>query len=49
MDLALSYSNQMRIVEAPASGGGLRSLTSLFDWNYLYIYIIDLLHSKFRA
>ncbi|ESQ32032.1 hypothetical protein EUTSA_v10004184mg [Eutrema salsugineum] len=33
MDLALSYSNQMRIVEAPASGGGL-SQNGKFSYGY---------------
>ncbi|VVB17253.1 unnamed protein product [Arabis nemorensis] len=33
MDLALSYSNQMRIVDAPASGGGL-SQNGKFSYGY---------------
>ncbi|XP_010493741.1 PREDICTED: probable protein phosphatase 2C 71 [Camelina sativa] len=33
MDLALSYSNQMRVVEAPASGGGL-SQNGKFSYGY---------------
>ncbi|KAL1212600.1 putative protein phosphatase 2C 71 [Cardamine amara subsp. amara] len=33
MDLAMSYSNQMRIVEAPASGGGL-SQNGKFSYGY---------------
>ena len=28
-ELVLSYSNKMRVVEAPASGGGIRSHLSL--------------------
>lgn len=42
LDLALSYSNPTQTVEAPASGGGLRSFISLARFNLTTAWILML-------